>query len=109
MNDIYSRFSALLDSGMGETALFIPDSFDDIAALDAGESALLKLQISSNTDLKLRQYNQNAKTQNVLVLGGNGFAGIHLIDRLVKDHRVNKVYAVVRAVGEECPEKRIQK
>jgi thioester reductase-like protein len=73
----------------------------DRLTLWTGSPKLLSLDYSDDpasvANSLPRRPDGEAKT--VLLLGGNGFVGIHFLRDLLTDDRVNKVYALVRAKG----------
>jgi thioester reductase-like protein len=51
----------------------------------------------------------DGERRTVLVLGGNGYVGMHFLRDLVADERVEKVYALVRPRGNNSGESRIRR
>ena len=82
--------------------------YADLVAFDRGDPSTLELVL----DQKARQQLLEASSQsgwgrNVLVFGGNGFVGAHLVHRLLSDRRIQRVIAVVRSRSDANPMDRI--
>lgn len=69
----------------------------DYAALLAGNPSLLRLSFSEEA-LRLagEPRSWTERPQNVLLLGANGFIGLHVLHRLLKDPRVGTIHCIVR-------------
>ncbi|MFI7672455.1 SDR family oxidoreductase [Actinophytocola sp. NPDC049390] len=73
----------------------------DRLALLTGRPRLLSLRYSADPAIVSRALPRRAddERKTVLLLGGNGFVGIHFLHDLLDDERVEKVYALVRPKG----------
>ncbi len=82
--------------------------YADVVALDRGDPSHLDLQVDA--DLLRRIQDARHGTDwggNVLVFGGNGFIGSHLVHRLLRESRVRRVHALVRGRGGRPARERI--
>lgn len=71
--------------------------FADVVALNDGDATKLQVEIDAESLRKIGSYrDSNCWGDTVLVLGGSGFVGIHLLYRLLQDERVKRVYTLVR-------------
>lgn len=83
--------------------------FADIVALDTGDFSKLEIKLDEQTQQKINDNRNNLTSgRNILVLGGNGFVGVHLINRLLQDERVQRVYTIVRSSNSMSSRERIQ-
>ncbi|RMD97239.1 MAG: NAD-dependent epimerase/dehydratase family protein [Deltaproteobacteria bacterium] len=90
-------------------AFSFPSKFADIVALDRGDERFLRPLVPA----RLRECDLGSEPrerwgENVLVLGGNGFIGIHLIERLLRDPKVAQVTALVRPCRTSSPRSKIE-
>ncbi len=92
----------------GETFSF-SSKFADIVALDRGDERFLRPVVPERLrEGDLRPDTRRSWGENVLVLGGNGFIGIHLIERLLRDPKVAQVTALVRPCRTSPPRSKIE-
>lgn len=88
----------------------LPGRFADILALDALDPSHLQLQFDDEARRRLRESSPSGRWgRDVLVLGGNGFVGCHLVHRLLADKRVRRVRTLVRARHGIDPRERVLK
>jgi nucleoside-diphosphate-sugar epimerase len=82
--------------------------YADIVALDTGERSRLDLALDDEGRRKIAdaqgRYDWGG---HVLVFGGNGFVGAHIVHRLLADPRVRRVTAIVRSRPEISGRERI--
>lgn len=73
----------------------------DRLALMTGRTKLLSVGYSADPAIVARALPRRPddERKNVLLLGGNGFVGMHFLHDLLDDERVEKVYALVRPKG----------
>ena len=82
--------------------------YADIVALDAGERSHLDLALDDEARRKIADARGRYDWgRHVLVFGGNGFVGAHIVHRLLADQRVQRVTAIVRSRPEMAGRERI--
>ncbi|MFC4852556.1 SDR family oxidoreductase [Actinophytocola glycyrrhizae] len=81
----------------------------DRLALLTGRPKLLSVGYSADPSIVARALPRRAddERKNVLLLGGNGFVGMHFLHDLLDDERIEKVYALVRPKGSNSGAARI--
>jgi thioester reductase-like protein len=81
----------------------------DYLALMSGNPSRLRLGFSEDLQQVLSRLprSEGPARKSVLLLGANGFIGMHLLHELLTDERVTQVYALVRRKGSASGLKRI--
>ncbi|MFI9812476.1 SDR family oxidoreductase [Saccharothrix variisporea] len=81
----------------------------DYQALRTGDPTRIALDYSEDPTVVARSLPRRpaGERKTVLLLGANGFVGMHLLRELLLDTRVGKVYALVRPKGDQTGESRI--
>jgi nucleoside-diphosphate-sugar epimerase len=77
----------------------LPSKFADFAALNSGDPAHLELRLSDDCLRRIEAANADEEQwgRHVLLFGATGFVGSHLLQRLLRSSRTERVYVVVRA------------
>ncbi|ELR97576.1 SDR family oxidoreductase [Gloeocapsa sp. PCC 73106] len=88
--------------------LRLPSKFADIVALDTGDASKLQIELNDEVLKNIESDKRARWGENVLVLGGNGFVGVHLIKRLLEDSKVKQVYTIIRCQDLMSPLDRLQ-
>lgn len=84
---------------MSASASIRISGLSDYASLLSGNPALLKMSFSEEMlRVASEQRNWTERPQNVLLLGANGFIGLHVLHRLLRDPRVGTISCIVRDV-----------
>lgn len=88
--------------------LRLPSKFADLVALDTGDASKLRIELNDEAFEKIENNKRDCWGETILVLGGNGFVGVHLIKRLLEDSRVKQVYTIIRRQEAMSPLDRLQ-
>ena len=81
----------------------------DITALENGDSSHLDIFVPNDIRKEIVKYSKLPALKTVLVLGGNGFVGIHLLHSLIANPSVKRIYAIIRKSPRMSLIDRIQK
>lgn len=78
----------------------------DLSALVAGDKQLIRLRADAAWH---PPENRQADIRNALVIGANGFVGVHLVHELACDPRIARVVCLVRPGDDQTPEERVHR
>lgn len=87
-------------------SLLFNGKFADLAALNTGDAFALRPVLAEKARVRLDSLPGHG-TDTALVVGGNGFVGVHVVARLSRDPRIRRVLAMVRASDEGDPRERL--
>ena len=74
----------------------LPSKFADFTALEKGDPSHLELRLNEACLRRIEDADQGEWGRGILLFGATGFVGSHLLHRLLKRSRTEKVYVVVR-------------
>jgi nucleoside-diphosphate-sugar epimerase len=78
----------------------LQSKFADFSALNSGDPGHLDLRLNDDCLRTLEAARDDAWGRQVLLFGATGFVGSHLLHRLLRSERTERVYAVVRTRAE---------
>ncbi len=88
------------------SGLFFSGKFSDIAALNAGDKNLLRPTL--NPMVKKATFLPNSEKKVALIIGGNGFVGVHLAARLSLEPNIRQIIVMVRASQQQTCDERFE-